>query len=438
LNAKKVLLFLAISFAIKVLLAAFIPVFGDEAYYYIWSLHPQLSYFDHPGMVSWMISLGHFVTPAGHPLSLRFSFLLLSFFTSLIWIKILRHQNFGTGRILIFLLLALLNPLLGPGSVLATPDVPLVFFWSLSYLCFLKLLSEKSYRWYALLGVFLGLGFCSKYHIVLFVLSGLIYLGLTKKWRELHLPGVLLTSALGALFCSPVFIWNSQNKWASFVFQINHGFGESSFEWAWPAGYLVAQTLVINPFILHSLFKSASSALDRVFSLSQLGFFFVSSFRSVVEGNWPLTSHLHSTSNFADTANRKKTIFAIGYWIVIYTVICAFFFSNYSEKVRKNLINSSQLGEIYPLVSQYQPLYGASYQVASLLSWKTQKNVPKLSELSRVDFYDSLPESVPKESAFYALKYDYSAWPEKYRRFKKTKLQSFDNTGIELYQFVYE
>lgn len=425
------------SFVVKLVLAAVFPVFGDEAYYYIWSLHPQLSYFDHPGVVSWLIWLGHNLVPAGTSLGLRSGFLLLSFFIPFIWIKILKLKEFSENQILGFLILLMLNPLLGAGSVLATPDTPLVFFWSLSYLCFLQLLETQKIRWYSFLGICLGLGFCAKYHIVLFVLSGLLYLILSKKYRLLKWHGVMFTVLLGALFCLPVFIWNAHHEWSSFLFQIQHGLGESGFEWSWPAGYVIAQLLIINPFILFVLFNNRNKNSDRVFSLSQLGFFLFSSFKGVVEGNWPLTSHLHSTANFEATKNPhfKK---AIIYWAGFYVLMIAFFISPYSAAVKKNLINSSQLTDLYPLVEQYKPLYGASYQVAALLSWKTQQNVPKLGELSRIDFYDSLVESIPISDSFYALKYDYSEWPAKYKAYKKTRLQVFDNTGIELYQFTYE
>ena len=288
------------------------------------------------------------------------------------------------------------------------------------------------------LGISLGLGFCSKYHIVLFVLAGLISIILLKKYKQLSLIGVSLTLVIGGTFCLPVIIWNAQNEWKSFLFQINHGFGENEFSWAWPAGYLAAQTLAVNPFILWSLFKKGGMASDRVFSLSQLGFFFTSSFKSVVEGNWPLTSHLHSISNASVQLDRKKVSYAVFYWIIFYVLIAAFLFSNASFKVRKNLVNSAQLGEIYKLVDTYSPLYGPSYQVASLISWKTQKLVPKLRELSRHDFYDSLPESLPSEKQFYVLKNDYSGWPAEFDQYKKIKLQTFDNVGLELYQFIYE
>lgn len=431
-------LFLLFSLLIKVVLAYFVPVFGDEAYYYIWSLYPQLSYFDHPPMVSWFISISHMVLPAGHPISLRMLFIVASFITTLTWVAVLRFKNYSERTIIIWLSLFFLNPLLGIGSILATPDTPLVLFWSLSFYCFLKLLRSGSLKWYSLAGVFLGLGFCSKYHIVLFVIAGLIYLVVSKQISKIRPAGVFLTLAFGAAFSLPVLIWNSRNEWSSFLFQINHGFGEKGFEWLWPAGYLVAQLIIVNPLIVFSLVSKAGSLIDRTFSLSQLFFFFISSFKSVVEGNWPLTSHLHSISHFCESSLLKYYKFACRYWFGFYFLIGVFLISPVGQPVKKNLINSTQLTEILPLIETYRPLYGPSYQLASLLSWKAQKNIPKLNGLSRLDFYDSLPDSTPSAASFFVLKYDISDWPKKYDIYKKIRIQSFDNIDLALYQFIHE
>lgn len=389
-------------------------------------------------MVSWFIYFAHLFFPPDNPISLRLVFILSSFATSLVWIKILRLKNFNDSAILTWMILLSLNPLLGVGSILATPDTPLVLFWSLSFYSYLKILMNHRLTWYALLGLFLGLGFCSKYHIVLFVISGLIYLFLSKKVFSLRISGVLVTVIFGLLFSLPVLIWNSQNNWSSFLFQISHGFGESGFEWAWPAGYLVAQLIIVNPFVLYSLFKKTGDFTDKTFSFSQLTFFFISSFKSVVEGNWPLTSHLHSITHFFSFAGRRLFKFSVFYWLVFYCLIGAFLALPASQAVKKNLVNSSQLNDVFALVETHKPLYGPSYQFAALLSWKTQKNIPKLNGLSRHDFYDSLPESTPSAASFYVLKYDISDWPEKYKIYKKIKIQSFDNIGLALYQFTYE
>ncbi len=42
---------------LRLLLAVTTPLLPQEAYYWSWSLHPALSYFDHPPLVSWGIGL---------------------------------------------------------------------------------------------------------------------------------------------------------------------------------------------------------------------------------------------------------------------------------------------------------------------------------------------------------------------------------------------
>ena len=48
-------------------LCAALPVFSQEAYYWTYAQHPDLSYFDHPPMVAWLIWLG---TLIGVPLAM--------------------------------------------------------------------------------------------------------------------------------------------------------------------------------------------------------------------------------------------------------------------------------------------------------------------------------------------------------------------------------
>ncbi len=389
-------------------------------------------------MVSWLIYIGHLIVPFQNGFSLRWPFCLLGLFVMYIWLCILREKKLTERQIFLFLIFLTLNPLLGIGSIMATPDMPLVFFWSLSYLFYTRLFESKKLINYAGLGLSLGLGFCSKYHIVLFVLSGIISIILTKKWRQLRKSGILLTLLLGFVFSLPVLIWNSQNEWSSFLFQINHGFGESGFEWNWPLNYILTQFLLVNPVIFYYLTREAISKTDSAFTWSQFIFFLTSSFKSIVEGNWPITGHLHALAVATVKMSQRTLQSALLYWLLIYAVLFGFLLSEKSEKVRLNLVNESQLSEIYPLIDQYKPLYGPSYQVASLISWKTGVFIPKLSSLSRIDFFDSLSASTPQNKEFYVLKYNNSAWPDKYVRYNKNKIRSFDKLNLGLYHFIYE
>ena len=59
-----------ITLLIKLWLAAYFPMTGDEAFFYQWGVFPDWGYSDHPPMVGWLLFvLNSF---SSHPLSLRF------------------------------------------------------------------------------------------------------------------------------------------------------------------------------------------------------------------------------------------------------------------------------------------------------------------------------------------------------------------------------
>ncbi len=41
---------------------AFLPLHGDEAYYWVWSHNLQTGYYDHPPMIAYMIYLSNFIS----------------------------------------------------------------------------------------------------------------------------------------------------------------------------------------------------------------------------------------------------------------------------------------------------------------------------------------------------------------------------------------
>ena len=57
-------------------MAANIGLSNDEAYYRLWSLHPALSYFDHPPLVAWIIAAGRSLV-GDTPLGIRFGTVVL-------------------------------------------------------------------------------------------------------------------------------------------------------------------------------------------------------------------------------------------------------------------------------------------------------------------------------------------------------------------------
>lgn len=389
-------------------------------------------------MVSWLIYGGREILRIPNPLAVRFFFILVGTGTLFIWIKILKIKQVTEKNWHYFIVLFCLNPLLGIGSILATPDVPLVFFWSLAYFFFLLSLENKKLRNYFFLGASLGLGFCSKYHIVLFILGGIASFFFNNSFKKIRPLGVFMTLLGGIIFSMPVLVWNYQNEWVSFLFQLHHGFGRSYYNFDWTWSYILGQILILSPLVFYGLIRHQKKSIDLTFAASQLLFFITSTFKSVVEANWPVTSQPHALAHFVDAAEIKQFRWTIYYWLAIYLVVVAILVSPFSSQI-KNQLSSSDISVLVPVALKYEPLYGPNYQISSLISWQSKKFVPKMAGFSRKDFFNDLAESIPpKSKTFFVLKDQEVGWPELLSSGRFEKLEVFEQLHLELYKVIYE
>jgi hypothetical protein len=225
----------------------------QETYYWNYSRHPALSYFDHPPMLSYLI---YIFTHLGKQSEffVRIACVLISagltYLTYLIG-KLLFDQKVG------FFSALLLNSILifSLGAIIATPDTPMFFFWVLSFYFSVKLILTQKKKWWYLLGISTGLALLSKYTAVFVIFSVFLFLLFSKKNRRwLYSKEPYLALILAILVFCPVIIWNAQNNWASFLFQSSRRVGELSSFSAWHFfGYLGAQIGVVSPLIYISL-----------------------------------------------------------------------------------------------------------------------------------------------------------------------------------------
>lgn len=398
----------------KIGLAALLPLSPDEAYYWMWSHHMQLSYFDHPPFVAWLFYLGHWLEPYGQ--LLRLPTVLLGHLIFLVWYYILKPQ-FSWDKYKYWYALAFFSPLVGFGSMVGTPDVPLLLFWSLAIYFFQQCLYHQKARDYFLLGASLGLGFCSKYHIVLFVPFILAYLLFEKRWREVSLKKLLLTVAGGLLCSLPVILWNIQNDFASFRFQIDHGLGKTNWTPDWTLGYVAAELILLFPPVIYAALR-AKPPRDFKF-LQYLGwgpllFFFLSSFRGTVELNWPNTAFpvIFALVLFSPHA-KKVVLWTSGFWLAFYIFgFSSALFLPKNSPVAKPFREQFRFRPLASLQQEYQPLYAGTYQIASTIWYENKTPIYKLRDMSRHDFYDSLPQSLPQEDSFYLVQENWSEIPD--------------------------
>lgn len=430
------------SIFIKIALAYLIPVVGDESYYWVWAQNLQLSYFDHPPAVAWLTSASHFLynifPHSFYALAIRLPFLLVSSVTFLIWLK--NYSTVGSISdigLRNFSILYFLNPFLGFGGILATPDIPLLLFWATAYFAVLKIRQTQKVSYYTLLGIALGLGFCSKYHIIFLPFSILVSLFVMKDLKSIQLKKLTLTFIFGLIFCLPVLIWNYQNNWSSFLFQLNHGLNAEKFNPSWPLTYLLGQILLFNPVLLFYILKNVRNSLSKNIAITQWAFFVFSSFKALVEANWPLTSHAQGLvcldENFKDYFKAS-----LRYWIGLWVFLGVLYFTPFGQQKFNRLPQSFAAQEIYQITKNYRPLYGPTYQMTSLLHLVSNETFYKLQHLSRFDLYDTIDKSHPTETTFYVLKYTNADWPNWIADYKLKRIQEMTKYELELYQVTRE
>lgn len=392
-----------IALAVKVALAIYLPFASDEAYYWVWGHHPQLSYFDHPPMVGWLFWFGTFLENIGN--AARLPAVLLGHCTFIIWHQILKPLLNETNQKFWFLFV-LFSPFLGLGSLVVTPDIPMMFFWALSLLILLKLVDTPKASLYLALGASLGLGFLSKYLIVIFVPVALIWLAVSGKWRRIRWSFVPLTIAAGLLFCSPVLIWNAQNEWISFAFQLDHGLVSHAKNPMWPVHYLAGQIGILFPTVIWFALRRNENKEARFlhfFGWLPLLFFFSTSFRARVEGNWPAMAHPALLSLAFLNAPQSKWLRATAaLWIVATLVVFSQVVHPWIPISPKKLKTSefTKFDVYLPIARERSDLYLGSYQMAASISYKLRRQIYKLDGLNRRDFYDFTPKSRPKGDTF--------------------------------------
>jgi 4-amino-4-deoxy-L-arabinose transferase-like glycosyltransferase len=403
-----------LTFIVKVILATLLPMSADETYYWVWSHHMQLSYFDHPPFVAWLFYLGHWLEPFGN--LIRLPTLILGHFTMWVWYEILKDR-FAWKDFKYWYLLALSSPFVGFGSMIVTPDVPLLFFWSLSIFFFAKALQKQKALDYFLLGASLGLGFCSKYHIVLFVPLILIYLVRSRRLTEISLRKIGLTALGGLICCFPVILWNIQNEFASFRFQIHHGLGSSAWSPEWTLGYIAAEILLIFPLVFYVAMKARPPkefAFLPYLAWGPLVFFLFSSFRGTVELNWPNAAFpaIFALVLFSPQARRTAWITATFWGALFLCALATAAFLPQGSPVAKPFREPFRFQPLATLQEKYQPLYAGTYQIASTIWYENKKPIYKLRDMSRYDFYDTLPNSLPQEDSFYVIQENWSEMPD--------------------------
>src|SRR6195952_1108921 len=161
--------------ALRLVSAAYTPLPFAEAYYWMWSKHLAFGYYDHPPMVALVIRAGTLI--AGDT---EFGVRLVSILLALpMSFAVYRTAEilFGGQRVAATATILLNVTLMAAvGTMIVTPDAPLLVAASFVLFCLAKVLATGRGAWWLAVGVAVGAALLSKYTALFFGPAILIWL----------------------------------------------------------------------------------------------------------------------------------------------------------------------------------------------------------------------------------------------------------------------
>jgi len=304
---RKAWLVLAVAIAVRLAAAALEPLAPDETYYWEWSRRLAAGYLDHPPAIALFVHAGTLLFGAT-PIGVRVASVLAGAVASVVLIRTAGELGGDRAMLRAAAIIACM-PLAQLGLALATPDAPLLLFWSLALAALVPALRSEStpgarlLAW-ALGGLATGCALSAKYTALLLVAGTAIALvTLPALRRTLATPGPYLALALALAVFTPNLVWNAQHGWASIAYQLTHGLtAHRGTALQHELRLLGAQIGLVTPLLLAMLAAAVYQAMRAphdpirtafaiIASVSWL-FFLASALRAAVEPNWQAPAYL--------------------------------------------------------------------------------------------------------------------------------------------------
>src|SRR6201991_4166871 len=253
--------------AMRLAAAAWTPLTFDEAYYWMWSKHLAGGYYDHPPMVAVVIQLGTMIA-GDTEFGVRLVSILLALPMS--WaIYQAAAILFGSRRVAASSAILLNVTLMAAvGTMIVTPDAPLLVASSLLLFSLAKVLQTGRGVWWLAVGAAAGCALLSKYTALFFGPAILIWLVAVPKLRRWFAsPWPYLGGLVALAIFAPVILWNADHHWVSFIKQIGRARIED-FRPAFIAELIPTQIAFATPLVwilgamgLYALFRRGAGTL---------------------------------------------------------------------------------------------------------------------------------------------------------------------------------
>ncbi len=242
----------------------------DEAYYWLWGQHPDLSYFDHPPLQAWMQALSNAVF-GDSPFALRVPSLVSTAWTAgmLIWWTRRARASFPELRASAVIAAFFSVPLIFIYAMITFNDHLMVALLMTSAamfsVVFERVVEARTVALPALYGAALALGLAviTKHNAALFGIGVAAAVVLQPRLRPLlKSPHLYLAALLSVACLTPVLIWNLGHDGASFQYNLVDRFSASR-----PLTMRLEQLIVpillslltLSPFLMAGLVRALRS-----------------------------------------------------------------------------------------------------------------------------------------------------------------------------------
>ena len=296
----------AITLGLSAIYNMFIPLHGDEAYYWLFSKHLQWGYYDHPALIAYYIHLFTYFSDAIFFVRLG----NIVAYAVVLWVLYDVSKRYISPKAAPIALLVMLSiPLFHAATLIITPDTVLMLTYSLTlYTVLLAFRHEQTTHYFLLAGLFLGLAMMAKYTALLLAVSIVFYALLFQRSLLLNYRFYLAVLTAG-ITVIPLIWWNYTHDWISFMFQLHHGgMGKHTIHIDKFLAFFGGQVGIFTPtFFIIALIESLriikhpfsnrfnAQALFAVTFLQPLLFFSYKSFFQSMEINYAAPIYLTAT-----------------------------------------------------------------------------------------------------------------------------------------------
>jgi len=282
---------------LRLIAGAVTPITFDEAYYWMWSKQLSGGFYDHPPMVALVIRAGTMIA-GDTELGVRLVSILLALPMSY---AVYRSAEILFGGVRIAATAALLlniTLMAAVGTMIVTPDAPLLVASSFVLLSCAKVLQTGRGAWWLAIGAAVGAALVSKYTAMFFGAAILIWLVAVPKLRHwLISPWPYLGGLVSLAIFAPVLLWNADHHWVSFIKQLGRARIEdfrpvfiaelipTQFAFATPLVFILG-VMGLSALLVRKAGALGSRVLIDVMVWTIVAYFVWHALHARVEANW--------------------------------------------------------------------------------------------------------------------------------------------------------